>query len=77
MILTICRWWKQFAFPPAPVPLSKGSAIAIASGLLGRLLIDQLFTARTPPAQIAATGIHRQAAAPHETVQSATSIKEL
>lgn len=50
-------------------------AIAGASGLLGRLLIDQLFAARTPPAQIAAAGIHRPAAAAHETVQSATSIK--
>jgi hypothetical protein len=51
-------------------------AIAGAYGLLGRLLIDQLFAAPTPPAQSAGGGIHRPAAATHETVQSATSIKE-
>ena len=51
-------------------------AIVGASGLIGRLLIDQFFAACTPPLQIAAADIHRPAAAAHETVQSATSIKE-
>lgn len=51
-------------------------AIAGAYGLLGRLLIDQLFAGRMPLAQSVAASLHRPAAAAYETVQSATSTKE-